>query len=666
MKNQNVTRGVLLLLFPVMICGCSEDAKKHNEQDVTEDGNTTAHPDADNMTTTVSGDVTYKDGACVYACTWSEAECINGRTGTVTDGICKQGQVCCDVGEIPQVQCAGTCVMDWEGCSGGTIVTDGNCSDAQQICCDSNEDKYDLTEWEASLTDGGDAGSGSISDGNSASGSSSSDNSGNEVTSSDSSGSNATGSSSTSAGGTNSSGSTVADDPSVADVQIEFEVEAADKRVHYDNPFASTSKWYVNEWWSENAKVSGGEAIANVSTGVWMDRIAAIEAYDGQTPNENFGLREHLDAVLAQDADLFMFVVYDLPGRDCAALASNGELPATAAGMAEYKKEYIGRIVNILGEEKYAGITVVAIIEIDSLPNLVTNGDLSDCRQVDNSSPFGYTEGIRFALTQLKQLPNVHSYVDAAHSGWLGWDERFDEATRFIADVISGPQNPGPTAAPGWDSINGFITNTSNYTPLEEPYLGDPEAAGTDGQPLRSATFFDWNPVFGELQFARKWKDAMQRYGAGDDLGMLIDTGRNGWGGPDRPTAKSSATNLNEMVNASRIDRRPHRGSWCNQRGGIGERPQASPAAYVDAYVWVKPPGESDGVSTADFEIDPNDTNKKFDPMCGPNEENRYAEEADSTRGQGIGTGAMDNAPHAGRWFEEGFKVLIENAYPPL
>ena len=32
---------------------------------------------------------------------------------------------------------------------------------------------------------------------------------------------------------------------------------------------------------------------------------------------------------------IFPIVIYDLPGRDCAALASNGEIPATAAGLTE-------------------------------------------------------------------------------------------------------------------------------------------------------------------------------------------------------------------------------------------------------------------------------------------------------------------------------------------
>ncbi len=84
-----------------------------------------------------------------------------------------------------------------------------------------------------------------------------------------------------------------------------------------------------------------------------------------------------------------------------------------------------------------------------------------------------------------------------------------------------------------------------------------------------------------------------------------------------RPT--STSTDLNTYVNQSRVDRRNHRGAWCNPLGaGIGERPQATPgrptASHLDAFVWIKPPGESDGAST---DI-PNDEGKRFDRMCDP------------------------------------------------
>lgn len=47
-----------------------------------------------------------------------------------------------------------------------------------------------------------------------------------------------------------------------------------------------------------------------------------------------------------------------------------------------------------------------------------------------------------------------------------------------------------------------------------------------------------------------------------------------------------------------------------------------------------------------------------FDRFCDP------AYIAPGTNG--LLTGAMSGASHAGRWFKEGFKVLLVNAYPPL
>ena len=60
---------------------------------------------------------------------------------------------------------------------------------------------------------------------------------------------------------------------------------------------------------------------------------------------------------------------------------------------------------------------------------------------------------------------------------------------------------------------------------------------------------------------------------------MLIDTSRNGWGGPNRPTAlNSSPTTVDSYVAANKVDQRPFRGDWCNQAGaGIGARPTVLP-----------------------------------------------------------------------------------------
>ena len=114
---------------------------------------------------------------------------------------------------------------------------------------------------------------------------------------------------------------------------------------------------------------------------------------------------------------------------------------------------------------------------------------------------------------------------------------------------------------------------------------------------------------------------------------------------------------LNTYVNESRIDRRYHRGNWCNQPGGIGERPVANPEAHIDAYVWAWPPGFSDGVSSPAAAPDLDDPNKQFDRMCDP--------EGQSIYNPDFPTGAMD-APHKLRWNQAHFDILMENAYPPL
>ncbi|WP_035697603.1 glycoside hydrolase family 6 protein, partial [Glycomyces tenuis] len=84
-----------------------------------------------------------------------------------------------------------------------------------------------------------------------------------------------------------------------------------------------------------------------------------------------WGLQEHLDEAVTQGADLIQVVIYNLPGRDCAALASNGKLGPDE--IDAYKTEYIDVIVDIMSDPAYADLRIVNVIEIDSLPNLVTN-----------------------------------------------------------------------------------------------------------------------------------------------------------------------------------------------------------------------------------------------------------------------------------------------------
>ncbi|HYF65212.1 MAG TPA: glycoside hydrolase family 6 protein, partial [Herpetosiphonaceae bacterium] len=365
-------------------------------------------------------------------------------------------------------------------------------------------------------------------------------------------------------------------------------------------------------------------------------------------------LRGHLDAALAQQASsgkqiVFTVVIYDLPNRDCAALASNGELQIAQNGLARYKAEYIDPIAAILGDAKYRSLRIVAVVEPDSLPNLLTNLSNPKCAEANSSG--AYVQGVQYAINKLHAFSNVYIYLDIAHSGWLGWDNNFSAVVQQYTTVVNG-------TADKLNSIDGFISNTANYTPLSEQYLPNPDL-NVGGQPLRSAKFYEWNSRFDELDFTAALRAAFINAGFPSGIGMLIDTSRNGWGGAARPSGASTSTDLNTYVNQSRLDRRLHRGNWCNQAGaGIGERPTAAPLPGIDAYVWVKPPGESDGIS--EQVSGPNEEGKSHDPMCDP-------EFVGSTQSNGNNlTGALDNAPHAGQWFPAQFSMLVRNAYPAV
>ncbi|MDM7853330.1 glycoside hydrolase family 6 protein [Cellulomonas alba] len=441
----------------------------------------------------------------------------------------------------------------------------------------------------------------------------------------------------------------------VAAVPISLATSAA-AATHVDNPFVGATQYYNPQWKAEvdaeAAKQTDSSLAAKMRsidtqpTSVWMDRISAIAGNaDGN------GLQYHLDQALAQQQGstpiVFNVVIYDLPGRDCHALASNGELPATDAGLARYKSEYIDPIATLFSSSKYANIRIVATIEPDSLPNITTNSSEAACAA---AGPY-YKAGVKYALDKLHAIPNVYNYLDLAHSGWLGWESNSGPAAQLMAQVAQ-------STTAGYSSVDGFVTDTANTTPLNEPFLQD-SSKQVGGQPIKSANFYEWNPDLDEAHFTADMYSRLVSAGFPSSIGMLVDTSRNGWGGPNRPTAVSTSSDLNTYVDASRVDRRTHRGEWCNPNGaGIGERPQATPSGYssshLDAFVWVKPPGESDGSSSAIA----NDQGKGFDRMCDPT----YSSDAL----KGHTTNALPNAPLSGQWFSAQFQQLVTNAYPAI
>lgn len=354
------------------------------------------------------------------------------------------------------------------------------------------------------------------------------------------------------------------------------------------NPFIG-AELYVNPGYA--SKVSASIAahpsaakqlglLKQSPTALWLDRVAAVD-----------GLPAVLDDVKRVASStgksvLPVFVVYNLPNRDCSSKSSNGELSIEEGGEQRYRTEFIDRIAAAFAAHPSQRIAVV--LEPDSLPNLVTNLNITKCAV----SQHVYKHSVAYAIARLS-LPNVFVYLDSAHAGWLGWDANRAKMVDVVKDTLM--------LAGGIDRIRGFATNVSNYTPLD----------GEEGRRLEPS-----NPCPNELTFVQRLSQDLEAKGLGGK-GFLIDTSRNG---------KSGA--------------RSRWGAWCNVAGaGLGERPRAAPTALVDAYFWVKPPGDSDGTSDV--------TAARFDESC-------------------VSKDSAPNAPEAGQWFDAYALELVTNANPPL
>jgi cellulose 1,4-beta-cellobiosidase len=424
---------------------------------------------------------------------------------------------------------------------------------------------------------------------------------------------------------------------------------------HLDNPFVGAS-FYRNVDYVASvnaaADLQGGalasqmRQVANYPTFVWLDSIAAVNGTNGYPRS----LAGHMDQALAQGVNSIGIVVYDLPNRDCSALASNGELLIAQDGLNRYKTEYIDAIYNTISQPQYSNLRIIMVIEPDSLPNLITNLSFAKCQEAQSTG--AYVQGVQYAINRLRSLNNTYAYIDVAHAAWLGWPSNFTPFVNLLKTVGTGITG-------GNVKIDGFISNTANYNPVDEPFMDANTMIG--GQPVRSLQgWYDYNDYIDEAPYLAALKAALT---TGNDaysssIGMIIDTSRNGWGGSARPTAASTSTVLQTFVMQSRVDLRIHKGNWCNQSGaGIGARPAVNPIAGIDAYVWVKPPGESDGSSSLIPQGPENPGNKGFDRMCDPT----YT--GNSLNGNNM-SGALNGAPVSGRWFQAQFVQLVQNAFP--
>lgn len=164
--------------------------------------------------------------------------------------------------------------------------------------------------------------------------------------------------------------------------------------------------------------------------------------------------------------------MYNLPDRDCSAKASDGEIKLGQDGANKYKDfinskcsqthyepgrlilTYCTEVAKELSTKQAKELSFALILEPDSLANLVTNMGVAKCA----GAATAYKEGVAYAIKKL-QFPNVAIYLDAAHGGWLGWDDNLAPTAKLFAEVLAIANTGATTPA----KIRGFATNVSNY-----------------------------------------------------------------------------------------------------------------------------------------------------------------------------------------------------------
>ncbi|KAG6044851.1 hypothetical protein E4U39_002946 [Claviceps sp. Clav50 group G5] len=356
------------------------------------------------------------------------------------------------------------------------------------------------------------------------------------------------------------------------------------------NPYSGVDIWPNTDYASSirnravprlaGAMATAAEKVAKTPAFYWMDSLS-------KTPVMKKMLADIRAANRKGGNYAGQFVVYDLPDRDCAAAASSGEFTIRNDGVAKYKN-YIDTIRKIV--LAYSDVRIMLIIEPDSLSNMVTNLNIAKCSRAKSA----YLEGVNYALRQLN-LPNVAMYLDAGHAGWLGWPANQDSAARLFAKVYKDAGSPS--------SLRGLVTNVANYNGWDT------------ASPPR---YTNGNAIYDEKHYIHALSPLLERHGW-TGARFITDQGRAG----RQPTGQTSWSH------------------WCNAKGtGFGRRPSANTDdALLDAFVWVKPGGESDGTSKT--------SSRRYDYHCGFED-------------------ALKPAPEAGEWFHEHFVQLLRNANPPF
>ncbi|MCL2317298.1 MAG: glycoside hydrolase family 6 protein, partial [Actinomycetia bacterium] len=302
-----------------------------------------------------------------------------------------------------------------------------------------------------------------------------------------------------------------------------------------------------------------------------------------------------------------VIVAYNLPNRDCGQYSAGG-----AQSLADYKAWIAGLATGIDGGP------AVVILEPDGLgliPNYTdSDGGGGNCT-IAGADPADRFAALTYAVDTLKTGANTSVYLDATHSGWQNVgaaaqrllkagvrnaDGFFLNASNyqwtvnqvFYGTWVSGcialaeadsPADPAAWDAPrncrnqywnGGPATSWQGTGMDNLVEWKDVPFADPANPTAD-----EIASLAWNTVGIDSQYASDLAAAK----ASASTHFVIDTSRNGQGPWDWAGAG--------YANAGAAQ------DWCNPPDrGIGLVPTTDTGnTLVDAYLWLKVPGESDG-----------------------------------------------------------------------
>ncbi|MFC8453298.1 glycoside hydrolase family 6 protein [Kitasatospora sp. NPDC057223] len=279
-------------------------------------------------------------------------------------------------------------------------------------------------------------------------------------------------------------------------------------------------------------------------------------------------------------------VAYNIPGRDCSQYSAGG-----AATSAEYAT-WVDALAKGIGSHR-----TVVVLEPDGLALSPSSCGGTAAQQADRLAE------TNAAVDRLERQSGALVYLDGGHSSW----QNVGTQAQLLNDA-------------GVQRAQGFFLNVSNYqTDADLTRYGTQVAKcswylrSTPGAAAGDCANQYWPAADADAWYASHVPaDAKLPH-------FVIDTSRNGQG-PWTPAASY-----------------PDAQTWCNPPArGLGVRPTANTGVpLLDAFLWIKVPGESDGSCTRG-------TAGPADPEYG----------------------AVD--PAAGAWWPAQALSLVEHASPAL